>query len=66
MKKIIEYIIVYAEHYKMPTEINERIEAGWQPFGSPFIYTPSTNGIIAQAMVKYENKNTRKNNQSNT
>lgn len=59
MKKIIEYIII-EDHDSLclGERINEYIEEGWQPYGSPFSANESSSGSITysicQAMVKYE------------
>ena len=45
MKKIIDYIIVNVD------EVNDYIKKGYQPLGYPLT---DKNGLIVQALVKYE------------
>lgn len=34
--------------------INNAIEDGWQPVGTPFIYSPKLANYLVQEVVKYE------------
>lgn len=50
MRKIIEYKIVIPHMGRLEDVVNNLMEEGWQPFGSP--YMSGTREY--QAMVKYE------------
>ena len=58
MKQIIEYRIVYISEYileNLETGVNNLIEEGFQPFGSPCVTAKTEAGMIAcQVMVKYK------------
>ncbi|MEW6370493.1 MAG: DUF1737 domain-containing protein [Pseudomonadota bacterium] len=41
------------DHTTVEREVNELINAGWQPFGPPSTTVSDTTLIIIQAMVKY-------------
>ena len=56
MDTIKEYMMIRGPAIKLAIEVNEAIDDGWQPFGSPIISDHDANSyaIIHQAMVKYE------------
>lgn len=63
MKKVIKYHLASEyEIFAFDKEINSYIEHGWELYGSPFVCSNQK----CQAMVKYENTNTKEEHQNNT
>jgi hypothetical protein len=54
MKRIVEYATARDSNLKgLDKIVNELIEQGFQPFGSPYL-TDGDEFLACQAMVKYE------------
>lgn len=54
MKQIIEYTTIRESNFEsLDMKVNELIEQGFQPFGSPYV-TDNGDFLACQAMVKYE------------
>ena len=57
MEKIVEYKLLSAETSRRITEmVNEHIQKGWQPYGSPSTTMSEKNFRFNQAIVKYQQK----------
>lgn len=51
MNEIVEYITAAeSSRNDLDTRVNEMIQRGFQPFGSPYV---KDNSVPCQAMVKY-------------
>ena len=51
---ILAYEIICGSILQVEETVNERIEEGWQPYGTPFQKETSGSYEVAQAMVKYD------------
>ena len=50
-RRIVNYnLIASADGFELGQHVRDVLDLGWQPFGAPF----NADGIIIQAMVKYE------------
>lgn len=53
-KKIIEYDMLRAFTTEaLARQVNESIEAGWQPFGNSMLFETTEDLALYQAVVKY-------------
>lgn len=50
MEKVTDYIIAMGDAAEITKVVNEQIKAGYEPFGSAFLYAPTRQ--IIQPMVK--------------
>lgn len=54
--KIVAYKVVVGPVREMNAVINERLNEGWQPYGSPQFVMLKATECVMQTMVKYEER----------
>lgn len=59
-KKVTRYALLVYEFQDLPKQVENKVKAGWEPFGSPSEISTDEGKAIMQAMVmftEYSNEN---------